>query len=454
MDFLKIFKRSQLSFGLACVAALALMFISEGSYWQSVGTLDKLDAMATARTRVQDLLQNILDAETGQRGYLLTGRKEYLQPYEQALRKFDESFEFLNLHYGGKPESQELLGQMRALTQTKMAGLAQTINLYDEGKGEEAIKIVSSGLGKNQMDAIRALSTNLQNHEISSFLEGKQKIDQTLMFSRLGVAALTAISLLALSMYLRQAAALIKYELELKRIGQARRDQLEIEVIQRTAQLIELTYHLQTAREDERNRLARNLHDDLGSLLTAAKLDAARIKPRLAGSAPETLELLAHLVGTLNSSIALGRRIIEDLRPSALGNLGLVATLEILAQEFAEHSGVEVHCALEPARLNAAAELMVYRLVQKAITNITKYARARQVWITLTTHDGQVAVSVQDDGVGFDTAVPSSSAYGLMGMRYRVQAEGGVLNVASTRGAGTLIQANLPESKPGTFEHM
>ena len=122
----------------------------------------------------------------------------------------------------------------------------------------------------------------------------------------------------------------------------------------RTAQLTELTHHLQTAREDERHRLARDLHDELGALLTSAKLDAARIRSRLAGTAPEALERLAHLVATLNSSIALGRRIIEDLRPSTLSNLGLVATLEILAREFAERSGIAGRIARwQPVQLEA-----------------------------------------------------------------------------------------------------
>ena len=165
---------------------------------------------------------------------------------------------------------------------------------------------------------------------------------------------------------------------------QAERDRLELEVAQRTAQLTELTHHLQTAREDERSRLARDLHDELGALLTSAKLDAARIKSRLAGTAPEALERLSHLVETLNSGIAMKRRIIEDLRPSALGNLGLVAALEILAREFAEQSGIAVHHALEPVPLEADAELVVYRLVQEAITNIAKYAKAKQVWVSLS----------------------------------------------------------------------
>ena len=264
-----------------------------------------------------------------------------------------------------------------------------------------------------------------------------------LLLAGLAAIALMIISLLLLFLYWRQRSVVKKLQQELQRTVQAGRAQLETEVLLRTAQLTELTHHLQTAREDERHRLARNLHDDLGALLTSAKLDAARIKSRLADRAPEALEILAHLVATLNSGIALGRSIIEDLRPSALSNLGLVATLEILTREFGENSGVEVHCALEPVELQVSAELMVYRLVQEAMTNITKYARARHVWVTLVKDNGQVEVSVRDDGVGFDASVQRRSAYGLVGMRYRVEAEGGTLTLVASPGQGTLIQVKL-----------
>ena len=267
--------------------------------------------------------------------------------------------------------------------------------------------------------------------------------NSVLLLAGLAAVVSVIISLLALFMYWRQRSMIDKLRQELQRTIQAGRDRLETEVSLRTVQLTELTHHLQTAREDERHRLARNLHDDLGALLTSAKLDAARIKSRLADRAPEALELLAHLVSTLNSGIALGRSIIEDLRPSALSNLGLVATLEILTREFAEISGVEVHCELEPVELEVSAELMVYRLVQEAITNITKYARAQNVWVRLATDNGQVEVSVRDDGVGFDTSVQPRSAYGLVGMRFRVEAEGGTLALVSAPGQGTLIQVKL-----------
>ncbi len=153
-----------------------------------------------------------------------------------------------------------------------------------------------------------------------------------------------------------------------------------------------------------------------------------------------------HLVDMLNAGIALKRRVIEDLRPSALSNLGLVATLEILTREFAERSGVEVHCSLEPIELNPAAELVVYRLVQEAITNLSKYAQAGHLWVDLAMHAGQVEISVRDDGVGFDPSLPRISSHGLVGMRFRIEAEGGTLAVASAPGHGTQILARLPAS--------
>ena len=123
-----------------------------------------------------------------------------------------------------------------------------------------------------------------------------------------------------------------------------------------------------------------------------------------------------------------------------------MATLEILLRDFTERSGVEAHCALAPVKLGATAELVVYRLVQEAITNITKYANARHVWVGLGARDGRVDVSVRDDGVGFDSRAKQSSAYGLVGMRFRVEAEGGTLVVVSARGQGTSIQVTLPQS--------
>src|SRR5204862_2106652 len=230
---------------------------------------------------------------------------------------------------------------------------------------------------------------------------------------------------------LRQTAALDAHRHERQQAIEAERDQLELEVERRTAQLKELAQHLQTAREDERSRLARELHDELGALLTAAKLDAARIKSRVAGS-PEATERLAHLNATLNDGIALKRRIIEDLRPSSLSNLGLLSALEILTRECAERLGVEVESDLQAVTLKPSAELTVYRLVQEAFTNIAKYAKAKRVVVKLLASDGVAEISARDNGIGFNTKVRRASTHGLLGMRYRVEAEGGRFSIESS----------------------
>ena len=272
--------------------------------------------------------------------------------------------------------------------------------------------------------------------------------DDSVMLSRVAVAVIGTLNLLALALALWQTHVLDRaQQLQQQRVDQVRAD-LENQVAQRTADLTELTRHLQTAREDERDRLARDLHDELGALLTSAKLDAARIRSRLAGQSPEALERLAHLVSTLDSVISLKRRITEDLRPSSLGHLGLVETLEILAREFSERSGIEVHCTLAPVALAAPADLMVYRLVQEAINNISKHARASHVWLSLSLEQGWVELSVRDDGVGFDTGKLSPMAHGLLGMRYRVEAERGALRLQSRPGQGTTIGARWPLQAP------
>ena len=446
MDVLSVVKRSPFVFPLACAAAAAMLFISEGSYWQSVGTLDELGSMGVARTSIQGLSRGVVDAETGQRGYLLTGRREYLKPYQEAVRKIEESFTVLDRHYAENPQALPLLLKLRQLVQAKLTELALTVELHDKGKVLAANELVLSDIGKEKMEAIRALGADLLALETFNVARGREEMYQTAMINRIGVAALTAISLLALFLYLRQSNALAREQQEVKRQVQAERDRLEVEVAHRTTQLTELTHHLQTAREDERHRLARNLHDELGALLTSAKLDAARIRSRLGTSSPEALERLAHLVDTLNGSIALGRRIIEDLRPSSLSNLGLVAALEILTREFAAQSGIQVHAELTPVTLSATSELVIYRVVQEATTNIAKYAKARTVWVALDAHEGKVRVSVRDDGVGFDANARRSSAYGLVGMRFRVEAEGGTLTLDTAPGQGTAIRVTLPES--------
>lgn len=446
--FSQVFRRNRMVFPLACIVAAAIVLFSETAYWQSVDRLERVSELTQSQDSLQRLTQGIVDAETGTRGFLLTGGPEYLEPYKAALGKINLALQQIDKRFSSDPASAAMLEKLHEFTSSKLSELELTIRLVEEGNAKATSEILKSGIGKEKMDEIRAISGELLAGEERSIAQGREGIYRTLALSRIGIVVLSLSGLVVLFLYQRQTVALKLQQLQQQRMVQAERDRLEIEVIERTAQLTELTQHIQTAREDERHRLARNLHDDLGALLTSAKLDAARIKSRIATAAPEALDLLAHLVDTLNSGIALGRRIIEDLRPSALSNLGLAATLEIQAREFADNTGVKVSCVLEPVELEPASELITYRLVQEAITNITKYAGASHVWIELAQHDDMVEILVRDDGVGFDPRARRASAYGLVGMRFRVEACGGKLTIDSTPGQGTSVRAILPARLP------
>lgn len=437
-------RRSAFAFPLAALAALALLFVSESSYWRARASMDELGTLGQARSAIQALHRLMLDAETGQRGYLLTGRKEYLTPFREAGEELQGTLRRLREHFTDATQA-PAMAELEKLVQGKMSELDTSLVLYDEGKEENWRALLSTDIGREQMDRIRALSEQLLAQESRKVESGRRDVYDTLQLSRIGVGTLTALALLAVLLYLRQTAMLERQREQQALAIQAERDRLERQVQRRTAQLAELARHLQTAREDERSHLARELHDELGALLTAAKLDAARLKTRVAGLGPEVLERLAHLTETLNSGIALKRRIIEDLRPSALSNLGLVPALESLTSEHAQRSGLAIDARLAEVSLEPAAELTAYRLVQEALTNISKHAGARRVTVLLHADaDGRVRVAVEDDGCGFDPATTNPSSHGLLGMHYRVEAAGGRLDIHSAPGRGTRLEAVLP----------
>lgn len=440
--------RASISFPLAALFALALLVISEFAYYRSISAMEELQTVVEVRRQVQLLWRHVLDAETGQRGYLITSRAEYRQPFDDANQLIGGTLEELG-HYYVQPnpmaaQFQDLARQVK----DKMSELSVTLRLKDEGRDDAWRALMETNIGREQMATIRTTAERLVSDESSRILSLEAQIQQTLLLSRLGIAAMTPLSLLAFFMYLRQTASLSK-EREFQQAAlQAEKDSLERQVQQRTQQLTALTNHLQTAREDERARLARELHDELGALLTAAKLDVARLRSRMPDLNDDAKARIAHLNESLNSGIALKRRIIEDLRPSALSNLGLVASLEILTRDFAERAGCEVHGVFEKSQLSSASELTIYRLVQEALTNIAKYAQATEVNVTLRALPGSTEIIVRDNGIGFDPQATRPSTHGLVGMRYRVEAQLGKMTVISAPGQGTTIKASVPMASP------
>jgi signal transduction histidine kinase len=437
-------RRSVWMLPLAALAAVFVFFINELAYRHSFEALGGLEQRATARTTIQNLLRRVIDAESAQRGYLLTGRAEYRQPYEGATAEVDQALAWLTAYYREDAPLKAALTELTARTREKMSDISTTIRLFDEGRTDAWQAILLTDIGREKMESIRHASERLLQVETDRVAHDREGLFFTLRLSRIGVNAMTAFSLLALALFLRQTAAFDAVQQEHAAALQSERDHLETEVARRTADLTELAGHLQTTREDERARLARELHDELGALLTAAKLDAARLKRSLGTISPEAEARLQHLNDTINHGIGLKRRIIEDLRPSSLSNLGLVSALEIQAREFAQRLEVDVRPEFEHVTLDDSAQITIYRLVQEALTNIAKYAGAKSVRIEMRRDGERAYVKVQDDGKGFEPQATRGSAHGLMGMRYRVEAEGGTMSVTSAPGQGTRIEAWLP----------
>lgn len=238
---------------------------------------------------------------------------------------------------------------------------------------------------------------------------------------------------------------------------------LEARVQERTFELSnanhllrELSWRLMQVQEEERSRLARDLHDEVGQLLTALKIDLQEVQrgeagmPR-SGSIRESLELVDRLLSQVRS-MAL------DLRPSILDDLGLGPALRWYANRQADRNGWVLSLSIEgmTKRVPAPIEIACFRVVQEALTNVAKYAKARAVDITLRQQDNEVLLFIQDDGVGFDVMVARRRAkgaqtVGLLGMEERVRLADGTLEILSKPGQGTRLHLSFPLAASDQF---
>ena len=435
-----------LSLLLGLLAAVAVVGFNEMGYRRSAAAVRQVTVYDQARGALHALMQSLLDAETGQRGFLLTGEPRYLAPYQQATQIIDEHLKSARSLFLQTPEQVAELDALSARIERKLSEMEATVRLRRSGNEEAWKFIINTDVGDDLMSEIRGQIASLIARSTSAVEARRQSIVQSLKAARIGIALTSVIALLAFYQTLRQARALAISNQQRKEELERERDLLDHIVRERTARLAELATYLQKVREDERAHLARELHDELGSLLTAAKLDVARLKSKIAAESPDVQQRLKHLTDTLNSGIALKRRIIEDLRPSSLANLGLAASLDILTREFAAQSELRVETEIEEVALDPSTQLTVYRLVQESLTNIAKYARAREVKVTVRDRAQQVEVEVRDDGAGFDPQRVRRSAHGLAGMRHRVEAAGGRLQIESSPKTGTRIAATLPKA--------
>jgi PAS domain S-box-containing protein len=225
----------------------------------------------------------------------------------------------------------------------------------------------------------------------------------------------------------------------------------EITERKRVEQLVrEMGFRREAAREQERKAIARELHDELGQLLSALRFEISVLRMRFGANQPAVAERAASMLSLVDSVIRLQRDLVSSLRPAVL-DLGIGAALEWLVGEFRERSGIDCTLQLSESqiRLDADQTTVVFRIVQESLTNVTKHAHAAHVQVAVRRTGDDYVVSIQDDGRGFDPgAARNPKALGLMGLQERAQMLGGTLNIHSAAAAGVSVIVTFPAAAP------
>ena len=432
-----------ISMPFAVIFAALLFFINETNFQKSELATEKIEEARRTLTGLNKVMQHMIDAEAGQYRYLLTGDAKYLEPYQDATQDMQQTLDDMRPLLAPYPEDVADFATIESNVAGKLSEMGLSVRMRKENKDEAWKFVLTTDVGLVHMTVIREKIRKLIASSANKVLLAKVQINDSLLLSRITIALLSMVGLLSFYMYLRQTNVLLQTGSREQASLQRERDQVTSLVIERTTNLAQLATYLQNVREDERGHLARELHDELGGLFTAMKLEFARVRrvPDLPKGMQDRVESIER---RLNDGIAFKRRIVENLRPSALEQMGLMTSVSLLCRDSAQALGIPVREALEPVAVAREVELTIYRLVQESLTNVGKYARASKTAVTIDALAEGVRVCVEDDGIGFDPARVASGLHGLLGMRYRVESHGGTMRVESAPGRGTRIVVMLP----------
>lgn len=408
------------------------------------------------RLEILDLLQeHIVDAETGVLGLMATKDKFFLQPYTKSLPLINDGINKVRKSYSEfQPSEQILIDRLESLISKRVSNLGLTLQAAEQNNTQEARKLMYAG--KRLMDEIRSVRESLRTQVVGRHqktmehsLRGLNLMEGVVYF--LGI---TTITLLIVWFAATQRQQRLRNEFD--QILLERNYALEKKVQSRTEELVALAGYLSNTRETEKANLARELHDELGALLTAAKHDAGWVERKLPSEIdPAIRERMTRLQQNLNSVIGLTRNLINNLRPAMLHDLGLLTALRNLAEEFASSGDIDVKTKLPNKEINVPEPmaLALFRIVQEAFTNSRKYAKATEIQLKLFEDGENLVLNLYDNGVGFDLESPTIARHGLAGMKHRVQMLKGKIEIISSPGKGVLITVEVPLQAPGTLQN-
>jgi signal transduction histidine kinase len=404
-----------------------------------------------AQTAINALLAELVNAEAGQRGYLLTGNEEYLDPYNLAIPKIRTLVADVAAYYRDEPTELESFNAIAGLIDRKLTEMELTL-IYGKRDLQVALDLVRTDFGKQSLDGIRNGLSELYGHEAVKVSQSLAFADRDLLLARWGIALITALNIVLLVVLgMQYARRIARAEEEHERLSQES-ELLDRLVRQRTAQLSDLAAHLQRVTEDEKTRLSRELHDELGALLTATKLDLHWVRTRVDRLEPareDLIDKLKRVISHVDQGIQIKRRLIEDLRPTVLLNFGLGVAIQQLVDEVATRNNwqADVKVPDEIPSFTTDAAIALYRIVQESMTNASKYAGATRIEIELRCNEEVVRLTIRDNGKGFlqdREADRKAGHHGLLGMEQRAIALGGWLQADSKPSKGVVVVVEVP----------
>jgi signal transduction histidine kinase len=436
--------RWETALAVCILVSVSVFVLSETGRIRLTDSYDDAIRSMWVTERLGDLTSRLLEAESGQRGYLLVRRPGYLEPYTAALPKIDLLRREIRDYYAKRHDQRQMqaFDEVSDLISAKLSELEQTLKLAQAGRSELALQVMGTDVGQRSMDRIRAGIAGLQARERERTYALVEEWRSSQQLSRAGVAATTALNIVLLVLIMRW----MKQDWLRSR---DREEELDSLVRERTTQLANLASYLHEVSETEKTRLGRELHDELGATLTAVKMDVAWTRGKLAPGQVALAEKLERAARNLDMCIQVKRRIIEDLRPTTLANFGLMTAARELAEQTAERAGWKLNLDLpdDDPELPEETAIALYRILQETLNNAAKYAKATTVRIALVGNLGECVVEIEDNGVGFNPRNVRTKASGLVGMRQRVEPHGGRFYIHSQPGKGTLVRVSVPLKK-------